>query len=205
METVGDQPQRFKAGPCQILAADGGLESQAQCCSDANSAQMTPLFLRRLPRRSELNFICSSSSVTTGCINRNLLISAGASSTSRLQQLWSVVQPAKGSQNEGGESHGLGQRHRNMKELVDIYCFRSQSELWTQSGEFLAAHLQSNVVHTPLILIRIQAKILDVVQTHQVCPAKCIPTIWLNISINNIQKWCGLLSMIGTALLNIYF
>lgn len=46
---------------------------------------------------------------------------------------------------ESQRGERAGQQHWNMNEIVDIYCIMPQSELWTQTREFLVAPLQSNV------------------------------------------------------------
>lgn len=92
----------------------------------------------------ELNFICSVTSLTPGCVDYSLLKSAGTTSSYVFINLVLCSQAGVPKWWRGGNSVGGG----DMKETVDIYCFMSQSELW----EFLVADMQSNVVHTPMIL-----------------------------------------------------
>ncbi len=62
------------------LVADGGLDSQAQCWSETSRAQMMSLCLMCLSMNRELNFICSVISLAPGCVDYNLLKSAGTTS-----------------------------------------------------------------------------------------------------------------------------
>lgn len=108
------------------------------------------LVLLCLSEDRELNLICSVLSPTLSvciktfwtypwvCLYKIMLCSRA------------VVPKWRDTQEEGCRA---GQQHWNMKEIVDIYCFMSHSELWTQGREFLVAHLQSDVVQTSRSLI----------------------------------------------------
>lgn len=118
---------------------------------------MMSLVLVCLARDREINLICSVSRQTPGRVDYNLLKSAGPPCC--LSLLTHVVEPGRGAKIRGnsfwvGGGGGVGQQQWNMKEMVDIYCFMSQSELWTQSWEFLVTHLQSNIVQNPLFYFR---------------------------------------------------
>lgn len=99
------------------------------------TAQMMSLCIACLSVERKLKLICCVTSQTSGCVDCNLVKCAGAAPCF---QTGGDVQPGSGAR--------AGRQHWNMKEVVDIYCFMSHSELRTKGGEFLAAHLQSNGV-----------------------------------------------------------
>lgn len=97
----------------------------------------------------KFKLICSVISRTTGCVDYNLIKSAGPASMSIFTN--SCCAARQGCQN-GGETQRvaeLDKQHWNMKEVVDIYCLMSHSELWAKARGFLVAYLQSNVLQTP--------------------------------------------------------
>ena len=118
---------------------------------------MMSLVLVCLARDREINLICSVSRQTPGRVDYNLLKSAGPPPQLPVF-INSCCSARQGSQNKRkliwGEGGLAGQQHWNMKETVDIYCFMSQSELWTQSREYLVTHLQSNIVQNPLFYLK---------------------------------------------------